>query len=292
MLLLSAALAQGLSLEIHAGLTEERDLFRDGMVTTELARGMPDGGLNTVIVRVPEAWLQPPEELNAAAAYDPQQVDEMVGAMKRLPRKTAYEESARLAALFRNGAFEQPRPRERYSGVLQLWEVLWEHQTADTLSASIATLSVMAEQDLAGSLARYPCADSDSGRAFGVLVPGVSREGVAWSYPAGDGALLTLHPNARPDHDEVAYDQLEVWELDAVLAPGWDPARAGEPAPAPRQKQRPPPREEQLQNWNYYALSAASGVGTVLLVGMLAFRTRASRKRALAARRRRQEDRF
>jgi hypothetical protein len=292
MLLLSAALAQGLSLEIHTGLTEERDLFREGMETTELARGMPNGGLNTVIVRVPEEWLKPPEELDAAEAYDPQQVDEMVRAMKRLPRQSAYEESARLAAFFRNGAFEQARPRERYTGVLQLWEVLWEHQTADTLSASIATLSVMGELDLAGSLARYPCGDSDSGRAFGVLVPGTSKEGVGWSYPAGDGALLTLHPNARPDHDEVAYDQLEVWELEAVLAPGWDPVRPGEPAPAPRQKDRPPPKEEQLQNWNYYALSAASGVGAILLVGMLAFRTRASRRRALAAKKRRHEDRF
>ena len=212
--------------------------------------------------------------------------------MKRLPRLSPYQESARLAAMFRNGSFEESRPRERYSGVLELWEVLWEHQTADTLSASLTTLGVMEELDLAGSLARYPCADSDTGRAFGVLVDHESETGVGWSFPAGDGALLTLHPNARPDHDEVAFDELEVWTLDEALAPDWDPSRPGEPAPPPRQKERAPAAEVQLQDWNYYALSAGTGVGAVLLVGMFGWRTQVSRKRAAAARKKRQREQF
>ena len=290
MLLLSAALA--FELEVHSGLLEERDILREGLVTQEVVKGTPDGGVLTLVVRVPEEWLAPPVDQTAGEAHSVSQVQETVRAMARLPRQSPYLEAARLAAMFRNGSFEEGRPRERYSGVLQLWEVVWEHQTADTLSASVATLEVMEALDLAGSLARYPCTASDTGRAFGVFVDHESEAGVGWSFPAGEGALLTLHPNARPDHDEVVLADLEVWPLSQVLAPGWDPARAGEPAPPPRQKQRAPPSDAQLQDWNYYALSAGTGVGAVLLVGLFGWRTHASRARAAAARAKRQREQF
>ena len=292
MLLLSTVLAAGLQLEVHPGLIEERDLFRDDMATREVVKGTPDGGMLTIVVRVPEVWLAPPDELSPAEAQDHRQVNEMVRATKKLPRKSPYEAAARLAAIFRNGSFEQSRPREHYAGVLLLWEVLWEHQTADTLSASLATLSVMEEMEIAGSLARYPCSDSDTGRAFGVLVPGESEAGVSWSYPAGDGALLTLHPNARPDAEAKLSDELEVWTLEEALDPDWNPLRPGEPKPPPRQKKRAPPSAEQVRNLSYYALSAGVGSGALVLVGLFSWRTRTSRQRALAARRQREKERF
>ncbi len=291
-MLLSSALAAGLQLEVHSGLLEERDLFRDGMATREVVKGTPDGEMLTIVVRVPEAWLVAPEDLSPAEARDQGQVDEMLRATKQLPARSAYEEAARFAAIFRNGSFEQSRPRERYAGVLMLWEVLWEHQSADTLSASLATLSLMGERDIAGSLARYLCSDSDTGRAFGVLVPGESEEGVSWSYPAGEGALLTLHPNARPDGDEVLSDELEVWTLDEALDVAWDPLRPGASKPPPRQKKRAPPTAEEVRNLSYYALSAGVGAGALVLVGLFSWRTRTSRQRALDARRQRERERF
>ncbi len=188
-------------------------------------------------VHVPDPWLDRPTSSGLSPAElatgSRGQIAALLSAVQRdIPWSRGLEpvQAAGLwAGLLRNSAYANPHPVSHYEGVLQPWEVLYDAQAGDTLSAAVTALLALEASGVEASLARYPSPATGSGVAFGLVVEGRAPSDVDWAWPVSGvtpgWTLLPLHLKAKPD-GALEASALQVWSLPEVKAAGWDPGAA------------------------------------------------------------------
>ncbi len=253
LLALTATASAAFQVQLEADIVQRRDVVDPGHQVVELVRILPPRVEPwTMAVHVPDGWVdrsrsgRSPAELSTAARS---QLTALVTAVQRdIPWSSGLNplDSAGLwAGLLRNSAHANPHPVSHYDGLLEPWELLYDDQAGDTMSASVVALMALDAQGIDASLARYPTASTSTGVAFGLVIEGDAPDGADWAWevkgvtPAW--ALLPLHLKAKPAGTLEAAG-LEVWSLAQVMAAGWDPGAPAQdgmadggdaPVPAP-----------------------------------------------------------
>ena len=225
----------GFEVELHEDIVQQRDVLASGQQVVELVRILPPQEQAwTLVVRVPDAWVERPRssgrDPGQIAAPVAPQISALVSAVRRdLPASSglAPVEAAGLwAGLLRNSAYANPRPVSHYDQVLEPWEVLYDARAGDTLSSAFSALLALDRLGVDVSLARYPSPSTGSGVAFGLLLEGVAPVDVDWAWPVAgvtpEWTLLPLHLKAKPTA-ALSAEQVDAWSLAEVTASGWDP---------------------------------------------------------------------
>jgi hypothetical protein len=255
LLLLCTSTWASFQVELQADIVQRRDVVDAGHQVVELVRILPPREEPwTMAVHVPDSWLDLPRSSGLSSqeliSSSKGQIQTLVGAVQRdVPWARGLDpvQAAGLwAGLLRNSAYANPLPVSHYRGVLQPWEVLYDDQGGDTLSASITALLALEKAGVEGSLARYPTPTTGTGVAFGLVVEGQAPAAVDWAWPVTgvtpSWTLFPLHLKARPI-GALEASALKVWSLAELRAPGWSPGAApapGEPREADELPGSPP----------------------------------------------------
>jgi hypothetical protein len=252
-LALIAVASATFQVELQADIVQRRDVVDPGHQVVELVRILPPTVEPwTMTVHVPDSWVDRPRSAHSPAELVTaarSQVHDLRGAVKAdipwSPGLDPLDAAGLWAGLLRNSAHANPHPISHYDGVLEPWELLYDAQAGDTMSAAIVALIALDGQGTEASLCRYPTPSTSTGVAFGLIVEGVAPAGADWAWAVGGvtpaWALLPMHLKAKPSGALQASD-LEVWTLAQVRAEGWDPGATAqdalsdgddEPTPAP-----------------------------------------------------------
>ncbi len=230
--------------ELQADIVQRRDVVDPSHQVVELVRILPPREEPwTMAVHVPDAWLDRPRSAGRStadiASASKAQLTALVTAVQQdIPWSQGLpplEAAGLWAGLLRNSAFANPHPVSHYDGVLQPWEVLYDAEAGDTLSAAFTALLALDAQGVEVSLARYPTPSTAGGIAFGLVLEGAAPADADWAWPiqgvTPGWVLLPLHLKAKPAGSLEASD-LQVWSTAQVRAAGWSPGSApAQPAP-------------------------------------------------------------
>ena len=275
LLALIATASATFQVELQADIVQRRDVVNPGHQVVELVRILPPRVEPwTMAVHVPDAWVErsrsprSPADLRATSSA---QLTALVSAVQRdIPWSgglAPLDAAGLWAGLLRNSAHANPHPISHYQGVLEPWELLYDAQAGDTLSAAVVALLALDSQGVEASLCRYPTPSTSTEVAFGLVLEGAAPAGADWAWAVGGvtpaWVLLPLHLKAKPGASLEAAD-LEVWSLAQVQAAGWDPGAPGldgladgdnpvpmpapddavdpQPIPAPAPAPAPPPQ--------------------------------------------------
>ncbi len=252
-LIVTAAASAGFDVELREDIVQRRDVVDPGHQVVELVRILPPREEPwTMAVHVPDGWLDKPRSAGLstaqAASSSEAQLSTLVAAVRRdIPWAgglVPVDAAALWTGLLRNSAYANPHPVSHYDGVLTPWEVLYDDQAGDTLSAAFTALQALERQGIQASLCRYPTPSTTSGVAFGLILEGSAPADADWAWAVSGitpgWVLLPLHLKAKPAGNLDAVD-LEVWSAAEVAASGWSPGAAparegladGDPAPTP-----------------------------------------------------------
>jgi len=324
--------------DLQADIVQRRDVVDPGHQVAELVRILPPREEPwTMAVHVPDSWLDRPrssgQSPSDAAIAARGQLNALVSAVQQdIPWSgglAPIDAAGLWAGLLRNSAYANPHPVSHYQGVLQPWEVLYDAQAGDTLSAAFTALLALEAQGVDASLCSYPTPSTSTGLAFGLILEGTAPDGADWAWAiqgvTPTWVLLPLHLKAKPT-GELEASQLQVWSIDEVKAVGWspgtepasdgladaDPASTPDPAeppqPAPAPAPAPPPqrtprpdicdqaeamglecRPADHSNDLIYLAIAVLALASLTAAGIGSWRGRSRRQAAAQARRQRRQ---